>query len=783
MHKYRILVCLLHIAMSVVVIATSSAIAAETDNKVDFGPYMADLQRQIKRSWFPPKGIGEKRAVVVFKIHADGSISHLRLDDSSGVASVDKSGVDAVLKASPFRPLPIGAPADVDIQFTFDLLPASTTVPILSGSGVANVCSRELYELVSQIDAYIAQIREIRWSKMSKQEQIVQIKEKYSLAQPLLEKILAMDPTESLPLNVKEITLANLGRIAYANKQGSKALSLLNEALRVHQEKGDTETFFFSRSLKEMVVGIYIDRGDYESAEQPFKDDIAIKERAVRTANDPFAGSGKSKERGINELVESLGDLAAFDYQIKSYAQAENYLVKKLAIEEKNFGSLDRRTIETRKHLFIILSNQSKTTEQEELYKKLVAEFRRGKEYESELATSLCYLAWCYCHLNKLAEAQQCLDESLSLRLKVDSSPQILLVNIQNLATVTDGLGELSQAEELYRRLLAVSKTTGRFRRLDELAATQQLACFYWRHGQLSKAEPLIEREKILLAQVPQHSFSEFMVGRKFYPIDLYEHWAWFYYSRKQFEKSRSLFEKIKDHEGLRAVYEALNKKQQIEKLNALTRSTNNFVQLDLATSLVKERKYSEAEKVCIDALSSLKVSLEYSALSCPHRMLTSFPALEPIPQLSGAGNSTIGPSRYEATEISGVNTAGPAVKDPEYVMDYRPPGLCFGHGSISNNEHLDAGPTICNLPPADLWFWTAEIVVTDPQWVMISGSSTLLSNEETQACIQLVLSNIYRKQGKVSQAKSLYDEAFSVINKLDSTKAKLITSYFAGAE
>jgi TonB family protein len=94
------------------------SVAAQAD--VDFGPYMADLQRRIKRAWFPPKGNESKRVVVVFKVHKGGELSNLRLVTSSGVAIADKAALQAVENAAPFRTLPPGASDDVDIQFTFD---------------------------------------------------------------------------------------------------------------------------------------------------------------------------------------------------------------------------------------------------------------------------------------------------------------------------------------------------------------------------------------------------------------------------------------------------------------------------------------------------------------------------------------------------------------------------------------------------------------------------------------------------------------------------------------
>jgi Ca-activated chloride channel family protein len=91
--------------------------AAQAD--VDFGPYMADVQRRIKKQWFPAKGNESKRVVTTFKVNSDGSISDARIDRSSGVALADRAALDAVNKTT-MRPLPAGAPQSVDIQFTFD---------------------------------------------------------------------------------------------------------------------------------------------------------------------------------------------------------------------------------------------------------------------------------------------------------------------------------------------------------------------------------------------------------------------------------------------------------------------------------------------------------------------------------------------------------------------------------------------------------------------------------------------------------------------------------------
>lgn len=86
----------------------------------DFTAYMADLQRRIKRSWFPPKHTEKNRVKVMFKIHEDGTMSNLRISAPAGIAIADQAALQAVQSAAPFKHLPNGSPENVDVEFTFD---------------------------------------------------------------------------------------------------------------------------------------------------------------------------------------------------------------------------------------------------------------------------------------------------------------------------------------------------------------------------------------------------------------------------------------------------------------------------------------------------------------------------------------------------------------------------------------------------------------------------------------------------------------------------------------
>lgn len=101
-------------------VAAASSIVNTSVEEIDFGPYMADLQRTIKRAWFPPKESKSKSVVVVFKIHVDGSLSDVKIQLSSGVEIADDAALRAVVNAAPFRPLPKGAKENISVQFKFD---------------------------------------------------------------------------------------------------------------------------------------------------------------------------------------------------------------------------------------------------------------------------------------------------------------------------------------------------------------------------------------------------------------------------------------------------------------------------------------------------------------------------------------------------------------------------------------------------------------------------------------------------------------------------------------
>ena len=86
----------------------------------DFGPYMARVQEIIKGLWVPPKDQQSKRIVVIFTINKNGTVTGVKISESNASPAANDAAIDAVHRASPLPQLPVGSPASVDIEFTFD---------------------------------------------------------------------------------------------------------------------------------------------------------------------------------------------------------------------------------------------------------------------------------------------------------------------------------------------------------------------------------------------------------------------------------------------------------------------------------------------------------------------------------------------------------------------------------------------------------------------------------------------------------------------------------------
>jgi protein TonB len=112
--------------------ASSSGVAVQGEGGGDFatryGWYVESVKRAISQNWIQtsidPSIRAARRAhsVVTFRINRNGSVTNIRLDNSSGNRSMDDSATRALLSIDKFPTLPSDYSGSyVDVTFDFDL--------------------------------------------------------------------------------------------------------------------------------------------------------------------------------------------------------------------------------------------------------------------------------------------------------------------------------------------------------------------------------------------------------------------------------------------------------------------------------------------------------------------------------------------------------------------------------------------------------------------------------------------------------------------------------------
>jgi TonB family protein len=87
----------------------------------NFRPFMENIQKKLLDRWQNCNVENRKLPVVEFKVHKDGSVSHIHITRSSGHPETDLTAIKVIEEEAPFHALPATADPDVDIQFTFNL--------------------------------------------------------------------------------------------------------------------------------------------------------------------------------------------------------------------------------------------------------------------------------------------------------------------------------------------------------------------------------------------------------------------------------------------------------------------------------------------------------------------------------------------------------------------------------------------------------------------------------------------------------------------------------------
>ncbi len=93
---------------------------------VEYSAYFNDVQRRIRRAWFPPdrnkRPMELSVVIVTFIIDRGGNVSKLAAF-SDNEALAEQAALKAITNAAPFRPLPeelLLATEELEVEFIFD---------------------------------------------------------------------------------------------------------------------------------------------------------------------------------------------------------------------------------------------------------------------------------------------------------------------------------------------------------------------------------------------------------------------------------------------------------------------------------------------------------------------------------------------------------------------------------------------------------------------------------------------------------------------------------------
>ena len=85
---------------------------------IELALYISDLQRRLRRRWFPPAGSEGKMAALQFFVHSSGTVSDIKIEKSAGSGDYDAAMRKTIENAAPFRRIACECPLHFKCTFT-----------------------------------------------------------------------------------------------------------------------------------------------------------------------------------------------------------------------------------------------------------------------------------------------------------------------------------------------------------------------------------------------------------------------------------------------------------------------------------------------------------------------------------------------------------------------------------------------------------------------------------------------------------------------------------------
>ncbi len=421
-------------------LTTTAPVVSEQNSNVDYGPYMAALQLKIKENWHPPIADVSKQVSVTFQVDSRGKASNITIETTSAIKQVDQAAIAAVRWASPFSSLPEGAPAKVDIQFTFDynVLGRGKAPRELTQLLVAQLLAKADFKPVDH-KALADILDELAGCYLERQE--------YKEAEPICKRSVAERRKLSIPGNSRLIqSLRNLARCYQNTGRYLECELLYKEVSTITQQGWQTgELWLWAASNERLrsaldLAWCYALAGKNTAAERLFKETV---ERTRET------------DGTLHLCTETaLLQLALFYSSRKSCKLSDQSHSESLLVRAKRFA-LNKELLPLRQQATNYCLKGQISLAKTAFEKAIALEKEKGSSCRIDLAEDLISLANCQWLSARHAAATQSLKQALeisSLSAGVGNARTCEIRNLLGSLYIKEGQSLL--AEQLYQQAL-----------------------------------------------------------------------------------------------------------------------------------------------------------------------------------------------------------------------------------------------------------------------------------------------------------------------------------------
>ncbi len=229
-------------------------------------------------------------------------------------------------------------------------------------------------------------------------------------------------------------------------------------------------------ALLSTVGAVYNSLGQYQDALPVLNESLQLQPRT----------HDRSRVNTLLELGQAhmgAGDLAG----------AESPLQEAMHLSQIEFGAVSQESGHALWTLGMLRVQQGRYDEAKALYSRSLAILETGGAAQTDISAVLDDLATVYTREQQWALAKRTYERSLDIDRRVlgDDHPRVMR-HLNNLAIVAQNMGELPQAESLYREVVPRYERTYGDRHFETATVKSNFGQLLQREGRLSEAEPLL---------------------------------------------------------------------------------------------------------------------------------------------------------------------------------------------------------------------------------------------------------------------------------------------------